>query len=48
VLYQPFAWDRNDEQPAGNPPYFLLPAVHDLDGVPRIFYIAWYTRDAQR
>jgi len=47
VLYQPFAWDRNDEQPAGEPPYFELPAVHDLDGVPRIFYIGWYIRDAQ-
>jgi hypothetical protein len=48
VLYRPFAWDRNDEQPAGDPPYFLLPAIHDLDGVPRIFYIGWYIRDAQR
>ena len=48
VLYQPFAWDRNDEQSPGDPPYFELPAIHDLDGVPRIFYIGWYIRDAQR
>ena len=48
VLYAPFAWDRNDEQPAGDPPYFELPAIHDLDGMPRIFYIGWYIRDAQR
>jgi len=48
VLYQPFAWDRNDEQAAGDPPYFLLPAIHDWDGVPRVFYIGWYIRDAQR
>ena len=48
VLYQPFAWDRNDEQPAGEPPFFELPAIHDMDGVPRIFYIGWYIRDAQR
>ena len=48
VLYQPFAWDRNDEQAPGDPPYFLMPAIHDLDGVPRIFYIGWYIRDAQR
>jgi hypothetical protein len=48
VLYEPFAWDRNDEQPAGEAPYFELPAIHDLDGVPRIFYIGWYIRDAQR
>ena len=48
VLYQPFAWDRNDEQAAGDPPYFLLPAIHDGDGTPRVFYIGWYIRDAQR
>jgi N-acetylglutamate synthase-like GNAT family acetyltransferase len=48
VLYQPFAWDRNDEQPPGDPPYFLLPAIHDLDGTPRVFFIGWYIRDAQR
>lgn len=48
VLYRPFAWDRNDEQPAGEPPFFLLPAIHDVDGQPRVFYIGWYIRDAQR
>lgn len=48
VLYQPFAWDRNDEQPVGDPPYFLLPAITDVDGVPRVFFIGWYIRDAQR
>ena len=48
VLYQPFAWDRNDEQPDGEPPFFELPAIHDIDGTPRIFYIGWYIRDAQR
>lgn len=48
VLYQPFAWDRNDEQAPGDPPYFLLPAIHDNDGTPRVFYIGWYIRDAQR
>ena len=48
VLYEPFGWDRNDEQSAGEAPYFMLPAIHDIDGVPRIFYIGWYIRDAQR
>jgi hypothetical protein len=48
VLYEPFAWDRNDEQPEGDPPFFEMPAIHDMDGVPRIFYIGWYIRDAQR
>jgi hypothetical protein len=33
---------------AGDPPFFELPAIHDIDGIPRIFYIGWYIRDAQR
>ncbi|QVI23299.1 TauD/TfdA family dioxygenase [Nocardia tengchongensis] len=48
VLRQPFHWDRNDEQSTGETPYFTLPAIHDIDGTPRIFYIGWYIRDAQR
>ncbi|MGW2659493.1 TauD/TfdA family dioxygenase [Nocardia tengchongensis] len=48
VLRQPFHWDRNDEQSQGETPYFTLPAIHDIDGTPRIFYIGWYIRDAQR
>lgn len=48
VLYAPFHWDRNDEQSAGEDPFFALPPVFDVDGVPRVFYIGWYVRDAQR
>ena len=48
VLYEPFHWDRNDEQSPGEDPYFTLPAITDVDGVPRVFYIGWYIRDAQR
>lgn len=48
VLYEPLYWDRNDEQSAGEDPFFALPAFSDLDGTPRIFYIGWYIRDAQR
>lgn len=48
VLRQPFHWDRNDEQSPGETPYFTLPAIHDVNGAPRIFYIGWYIRDAQR
>lgn len=48
VLYRPMHWDRNDEQPEGEPPTFELPVFTDLDGTPRIFYIGWYLRDAQR
>ena len=48
VLYQPLHWDRNDEQSAGEDPYFELPAITDINGAPRVFYIGWYIRDAQR
>ena len=48
VFYEPLCWDRNDEQSDGEAPYFELPVVHDIAGSPRIFYIGWYIRDAQR
>jgi hypothetical protein len=48
VLYEPLYWDRNDEQSAGEDPYFALPAFSDVNGTPRVFYIGWYIRDAQR
>ena len=48
VMYQPMPWDRNDEQGAGEPPFFELPPIIDIDGLPRLFFIAWYIRDSQR
>jgi hypothetical protein len=48
ALYQPLAWDRNDEQGPGEPPFYPLPVFSDLNGTPRIFYIGWYIREAQR
>ena len=48
LLYEPLFWDRNDEQSAGEPPFYPLPAFTDVNGLPRIFYIGWYIRDAQR
>jgi hypothetical protein len=48
ALYEPMYWDRNDEQSAGEDPYFALPVLNDVGGVPRMFYIGWYIRDAQR
>ena len=48
VLYEPLYWDRNDEQGEGEPPFYALPAFSDVNGSPRIFYIGWYIRDAQR
>lgn len=48
VLYEPMWWDRNGEEGPGEDPAFPLPVLHDLDGSPRVFYIGWYIRDAQR
>lgn len=48
VLRQPFTWDRNDEQSPGEAPFFSLPVIFDIDGAPRIFFVGWYIRDAQR
>jgi hypothetical protein len=48
VLYEPMWWDRNGEESPGDDPAFPMPIVNDVDGRPRIFYIGWYIRDAQR
>lgn len=48
VMYQSMPWDRNGEQGAGEPPFFELPPITDLNGTPRLFFIAWYIRDSQR
>ena len=48
VLYRPFHWDRNDEQSPGEDPFFAMPVLNDIAGTPRVFYIGWYIRDAQR
>lgn len=48
VMYQPMPWDRNDEQSPGEQPFFELPPIVDIDGLPRLFFIAWYIRDSQR
>lgn len=48
LLYEPFYWDRNEEQPEGELPYFTLPICFSHDGRLRTFYIGWYIRNAQR
>jgi len=48
VLYEPMYWDRNGEESPGEDPYFALPVLGDVGGTPRMFFIAWYIRDAQR
>jgi hypothetical protein len=48
LLYEPMWWDRNGEEAPGDDPAFPLPILQDVDGLPRVFYIGWYIRDAQR
>lgn len=48
LLFQPFHFDRNEEQRAGEAPTFQLPICHWDGQRLRTFYIGWYIRDAQR
>lgn len=48
LLYEPFFWDRNNEEAAGEPPFFSLPICMRSDEHFRFFYIGWYIRNAQR
>ncbi|MBI5090581.1 MAG: TauD/TfdA family dioxygenase [Actinobacteria bacterium] len=48
VLYRPMCWDRQGDDAGGGPAWFSLAPLNDLDGTPRLFYIGWYIRDAQR
>jgi len=48
LLYEPFCWDRNEEQGEGEPPYFELPICrYDAERL-TFFHIPWYIRGAQR
>jgi hypothetical protein len=47
-LYAPMCWDRQGDHASGEPPWFQLAPISDLGGVPRLFYIGWYIRDAQQ
>jgi hypothetical protein len=48
LLYQPFYWDRNNEESPGEDPFFPLPICSYQNGLLRFFYIGWYIRNAQR
>ena len=48
LLYEPFYWDRNDEQSEGQDPFFQLPICRYHEGQLTFFYIPWYIRKAQR
>ena len=48
LLFEPFYFDRNEEQAEGEDPAFPLPlAFYDGEQL-RLFYVGWYIRDAQR
>jgi hypothetical protein len=48
LLYEPFHWDRNNEESPGEDPFFALPICSYQGGLLRFFYIGWYIRNAQR
>lgn len=48
VLYEPFYWDRQGGDDAVGSRWFTLAPCNDLPDGPRVFYIGWYIRDAQR
>jgi hypothetical protein len=48
LLYEPFYWDRNDEESEGQDPFFQLPICRYAEGKLTFFYIPWYIRKAQR
>ena len=48
LMFQPFHFDRNDEQAEGEDPTFAIPLAYYDSGKLRMFYIGWYIRDAQR
>ncbi len=40
--------DRQGDVPTGELPWFTLAPFNEVDGVPRVFYLGWYIRDAQQ
>ena len=48
LLFEPFHWDRNEEQGPGEDPFFQLPICRFHEGQLTFFYIPWYIRKAQR
>ena len=47
-LRAPLQWDRQDDHKEGQQPWFTLAPIFEHNGEPRIFYVGWYIRNAQR
>lgn len=48
VLHQPFHWDRQGDDDSVGSRWFTLAPITELADGPRVFYLGWYIRDAQR
>jgi len=48
LLFEPFYWDRNEEQAPGEDPFFALPICRRAGDGLAFFYIGWSIRKAQR
>ncbi|WP_244928735.1 TauD/TfdA family dioxygenase [Nocardioides sp. W7] len=47
VMYETMPWSRHTEQRPGEPAYFELAPITEVDGMPRISMIGWYIRQSQ-
>jgi len=47
TLYQPFPFDRQGQERAGEPGWFELPLARTVNGRLCIFFIPWYIRESQ-
>ncbi len=48
LMFEPFHFDRNEEQAEEEDPSFAVPLAYYDGSNLRMFYIGWYIRDAQR
>lgn len=48
LMFEPWYWDRHDEQPEGELPYWEFPMCRFVDGRINMFFVGWYIRQAQR
>ena len=48
LMFEPFHFDRQEEQGEGEDPTFVIPLAYYDGNNLRMFYIGWYIREAQR